>query len=157
MLESAANQAMTLELLDWDETQRSIGIAGRKRGIRRLRAILSELDPDRPLLTASYLEDQFLRIVRDFGLPRPESNVYIEGIKVDFVWRAKRLVVETDGDRFHSTVITRRNDRQRDRILQLAGYRVLRFDYNDVTKMPAGVATQVRSAFEIRRGLPNRT
>jgi predicted transcriptional regulator of viral defense system len=49
-----------------------------------LRAALSNYDP---APTRSELEEAFLRLCDDHGIPRPETNTRIEGMEVDFVWR----------------------------------------------------------------------
>jgi hypothetical protein len=32
------------------------------------------------------MEERFLRLCDDHGMPRPETNRIIDGIEVDFVW-----------------------------------------------------------------------
>ena len=83
-------------------------------------------------LTASGLEEAFLAITREAGLPRPEVNVPMtlpDGtpIRVDFLWRAERLAVEIDGARYHGTRQARERDARRDQLLRLAGYEPVRF------------------------------
>jgi very-short-patch-repair endonuclease len=51
--------------------------------------------------------------------------------RVDFVI-GHRLVVEVDGERYHSDPIAFEADRRRDAALSSAGYRVLRFSYQQV-------------------------
>jgi very-short-patch-repair endonuclease len=63
---------------------------------------------------------------------------------VDFVWPAQRLVVETDGRAYHATRRAFEEDRRRDQQLALAGYRVLRFTWDQVTREPRDVAETVR-------------
>lgn len=153
VLERAVNQAQVLEILDFDEVQQAIGRAGRKRGVRSLRAIIERVDPDRLTLTASFLEAEMLRLLRAHALPEPEVNIFLTGHKVDFLWRSSRLVVETDGDRFHSTPLDRDSDRRRDRELGLAGFQVLRFGYRDLRDTPELAIAQIRRALNLRRGL----
>ena len=48
-------------------------------------------------------------------------------VKVDFLWRGERLVVETDGHRFHRTQRNRGSgDTRRDVLLRLAGFEPVR-------------------------------
>ena len=54
------------------------------------------------------LEEAALRMMDRHELPRPEVNVRVvcgagEAPEVDFLWRRERLVLETDGGRFHSS------------------------------------------------------
>ena len=64
-------------------------------------------------------------------------------LRVDRAWEGPRLVVELDGHATHATRRQRRADAERDARLALAGWRVLRFTYEDVTRRPAYVVTTV--------------
>jgi very-short-patch-repair endonuclease len=68
------------------------------------------------------------------------SNTIIEGEEVDFVWRHKRLVVEVDGYGYHRAPSRFEDDRERDVILTVAGWTVLRFTWTQVTRRPKWVA-----------------
>jgi very-short-patch-repair endonuclease len=63
---------------------------------------------------------------------------------VDFVWHGPRVVVETDGFRTHGTRRAFREDRRRDRLLGLEGWRVVRFTWDDLTNDPEHVMRVVR-------------
>src|SRR5207237_4503270 len=76
--------------------------------------------------TQSKLEDAFLALIRESGLPEHQTNVVVAGEVVDALWRAQRLVVEADGWQFHKSRAQFETDRRRDAKLQVAGYRVLR-------------------------------
>lgn len=52
--------------------------------------------------------------------------------RVDFAWSKERLVVETDGFAFHADRRAYRADRRRGNALVLAGWRLLRFSWEDV-------------------------
>jgi very-short-patch-repair endonuclease len=84
-------------------------------------------------LTRSELEERFLSLVRHAGLPDPELNVDIEGFLVDAVWRDQRVVIELDGARYHDQPGVRASDRRRDAALTIAGWRVIRYGWEDVT------------------------
>jgi len=90
--------------------------------------------------TRSELEHLFLRLCKRSGLPRPEVNVRIGSRTVDFLWPEQRLVVETDGYRYHRGRAAFEDDRERDLELRAQGYDVLRFTYRQITETPAGVA-----------------
>ena len=66
--------------------------------------------------------------------------------RVDFAWPEQRLVVETDGFAFHADRRSYREDRRRNNALVLAGWRVLRFSWEDVLHDPAHVVEVVRTA-----------
>jgi hypothetical protein len=52
--------------------------------------------------------------MRTIGAPPPEINGKVLGIERDFVWRAQRLVVETDGGTFHLPKAARERDYEDD-------------------------------------------
>ena len=109
---------------------------------RSLQAILARYTG--PTFTRSELEDRFFALCDHHDLPRPVNNTIIEGEEVDFVWRAERLVVEVDGYGFHRSPSRFEDDRERDVMLTLAGWTVLRFTWTHVTTRPAWVARAVR-------------
>ena len=96
--------------------------------------------------TRSELERRILWLFRRHGIPKPEVNVRVAGITVDFLWREARVVVETDGWRFHRGRAAFEEDRRRDARLRLAGYQVLRFSHRQVFEEPAEVIAVVRAA-----------
>ncbi|WP_296664912.1 DUF559 domain-containing protein [Demequina sp.] len=55
---------------------------------------------------------------------------------VDMLHRRLGVVVELDGDRYHSTRSARDADRERQTDLAAAGYAVVRFGWTDLTKRP---------------------
>lgn len=55
---------------------------------------------------------------------------------VDMLHRAAMVVVELDGDRYHSTREARRGDRERQNDLAAAGYVVVRFGWDDLVRRP---------------------
>jgi very-short-patch-repair endonuclease len=78
--------------------------------------------------TRSDLELLFLEICRTHRLPAPEVNVEVAtGIEVDFLWRRRHLVVETDSYRYHRGRVAFENDHDRDVELRMLGFDVLRF------------------------------
>lgn len=102
-------------------------------GVGVLRALLDAGDPAR---TRSEAEERFLALIRQTGLPRPRVNSRVEGLEVDFFWPAEGLVVEIDGHAFHGSLAAVERDRRRDARLIAAGYRVLRFTWQQITEEP---------------------
>jgi very-short-patch-repair endonuclease len=95
-------------------------------------------------LTRSELERRFLRLCRRHRLPPPEVNVRVGPFIVDFLWRDKRLIAETDGYRFHRRRLAFEGDRARDVELKLRAYEVVRFTYRQVVEEPSRVARTLR-------------
>jgi very-short-patch-repair endonuclease len=111
-----------------------------RRSARRLASYLDDQTP-----TQTRIENRFLRICRRHRIPPPLTQQG-EAPRVDFLWPAHRLVVEVDGWQAHRTKIAFQKDRSTTNQLQLDGYLVLRFTWEDVTRRPAIVAAQIRQA-----------
>jgi very-short-patch-repair endonuclease len=138
-LERAVGQADVLRTFDLRPVEEVLRRASGRRGATALRSVLGVYD--RPTLTDRELEELFLALCRKASLPRPEVNGWValgDGIayKIDFLWRAERLAVETDGWGSHGTRQAFENDRRRDRNLSLAGWTVVRFTWRDVEREP---------------------
>jgi very-short-patch-repair endonuclease/predicted transcriptional regulator of viral defense system len=113
-------------------------------GASKLLAALHDHTPG-TTLTKSELEERFLALCQNHGLPRPRVNHHVAGLEVDFVFSAHRLAVETDSWRFHRTRAAFERDRERDAILAVAGYRSLRFTHRQLQNEPATVAAALHS------------
>ena len=107
-----------------------------RRAVRRaldLRLIRSD-QVSEPDLTRSELERLFLGIWRRHRLPQPEVNARLGPYEVDFLWRDRALVVETDAlptpqrpSRFRVATASAM------RMCSGFGFRVLRFTHRQVT------------------------
>ncbi len=109
----------------------------------------AQLKPDQ---TRSELEHRFLGLCRRQRLPQPEVNARVGGLRVDFLWRRQRLIVETDGYRFHRGRQAFEDDRARDLELRLHGYDVLRFSYHQVSGESQRIAQAIRERLVARGG-----
>jgi very-short-patch-repair endonuclease len=142
-LERACERAEQLRVFDLGALVAALDRAGPRPGVAALRSLLAEGLGETH--TRSELEERFLELCRSAGLPRPQPNAWLGVLEVDFLWSAQRLVVETDGRAFHGTPQAFERDRDRDRRLLLAGYRVVRFTWRQVTGTPEVVAETVRA------------
>jgi very-short-patch-repair endonuclease len=79
-------------------------------------------------------------------LPAPEVNVRIGPRIVDFLWREQRVVVETDGYRYHRGSQAFEDDHDRDLDLRTRGYDTVRLTYHQVTETPERAAAAVAEA-----------
>jgi very-short-patch-repair endonuclease len=77
--------------------------------------------------TRSDLERDFLRLCRSHGFPAPEVNVGVGGWTVDFLWRERRVAVETDFYEYHRGRIAFQDDHARDLALRQRGLDVRRY------------------------------
>lgn len=142
-LEAALNRAELLRLLDFDELQRLLARYPGRTGSPSLKAVLARYEPAD---TRSELEDLVLELCHVHGLPRPQVNCVIEGKVRDFYWPRAGLVVEADSYTWHRSPSALNDDRERDVELTLAGYRVLRFTWEQVAERRAYVADAIRRA-----------
>jgi Transcriptional regulator, AbiEi antitoxin/Protein of unknown function (DUF559) len=95
--------------------------------------------------TRSGLESRFLAFCRRYRLPEPEPNAEIGPFTVDFLWRAERVVVETDSYRTHGGQVAFEEDRERDMYLKARGYEVVRVTDRHLNADQAGVASALRA------------
>jgi very-short-patch-repair endonuclease len=65
---------------------------------------------------------------------------------VDFLWRAERLVAETDGYRYHRGRVAFQDDHARELDLRRRGFKVRRFDERQIDEEPGLVAADLRDA-----------
>ena len=96
--------------------------------------------------TRSSAERRLKALVAKAALPRPETNVRLEGYEVDAMWREQRLLVEIDGFATHGTRKSFEEDRLRDQVLIAKGWRVLRITWRQLTSEPIAVATRLATA-----------
>ena len=90
----------------------------------------------------------FLHVCLQVDLPQPEVNVSLDvngrTLKPDFLWREQRLILEADSRRFHDTDTAFVDDRRREQRLQVAGWRVSRYAWEQVEFEPHALAETVR-------------
>jgi len=158
-VERAVEQADVLRLFDLHEVQAAIERAGPKRGTGLLLSVLDDLSG--PTLTASDLEEAFLALCREAALPTPEVNVWMtlpDGTpaKIDFLWRAERLAVETDGGPFHRTRQSRERDAKRDQLLRVMAFEPVRFTDRQVARDPGWVKRCLSELIARRQPLASR-
>lgn len=147
-LERAVHECEVLRLWDALSLRDLADRYPRRRGMPAIRAVLADLDLGLKL-TRNDLEAGFLGLVEDECLPRPEVNaaLAITGrlIEVDFLWRAQRLAVELDGGAVHRTARLFESDRERDRLLQAAGWRVVRVTWRELEGDRRAIGADLRS------------
>jgi predicted transcriptional regulator of viral defense system len=125
-LARAVNEADKLEVILADDLRLQLDAYAGVPGAKRLAALL---DKDTFVLTQEELERLFLPIAREVGLPLPVTGEIVNGFEVDFFWPELKLVVETDGLRYHRTPAAQAKDARRDQAHTAAGYARLRFTH----------------------------
>ena len=96
-------------------------------------------------VTLSKLERSFLTLLRDAGLPLPETNRRAGGRRGDCRWPDHRLTVELDGYRFHHSRHAWETDRRREREARARGDEFRRYTYGDVLEDPGYLLEELRT------------
>jgi len=136
------NEADKLEVILADDLRESLDAYSGQPGVKVLGRLL---DRDTFVLSDEALERLFLPLALGIGLSLPETKVWVNGYEVDFFWPELRLVVETDGLRYHRTPSSQARDLKRDQAHTAAGYTRLRFSHWQVKYEPAYVKKILRS------------
>lgn len=98
----------------------------------------------------SEAERLLLKLLRRNKITGWKANYPVAGYKIDVVFRAAKLAIEVDGWAFHSNAADFENDRNRQNIISLHGYQVLRFTWLDLTEYSDRVLTEIRNALRLR-------
>jgi hypothetical protein len=114
-----------------------------RHGLKPLSDLLSDFTYDE--LSREELEALFFDFCKEYGVARPSMNCSIEGHTVDAHWPGTNLVVELDSRAFHLNAKAFEEDRKRDAQLLLAGYRVVRITYRQLTQEPATIANLLKT------------
>jgi hypothetical protein len=155
VLERAMHEAEFLRLTDPLSLDDLVHRHRGERGTKTIRTILEE-GRIGATVTRSELEDRFLAFLDARGLPRPEVNVLVQGIEVDCLWRAERVIVELDGHASHATRATFESDRARDRTLSVAGHRVVRVTWRHLHQDADSLDEDLRALLSLPTAAPNR-
>lgn len=154
-LERVFDQSEILEVFDLRAVNDQLARNPSRHAVRTVKAILAEhYIGSTP--TWSELEEAFLALTRATGLPKPDVNAFIDPgdgdrpIRVDFVWRAQRIAVETDGRKTHKTRQARERDPRRDQRLTTAGWRPIRTTWRQVMRRPHELAPTLQALLRPR-------
>ena len=145
---AAVDSALRQRLVELEELVGAAEALPAARGRGHVSRVVALVDP----ACGSVLESLCRVELALARVAAPETQLVVRGPdgrmlgRVDFAWPAARLVVETDGFAFHADRARYRADRRRTNALVLAGWRVLRFSWEDVRHDPAHVIATVRTA-----------
>ena len=103
----------------------------------------------------SRLEAWVLDVIRGAGIPTPRSQHELrcrDGrfVRLDFAWPERRLAIEADGRRWHSTAADFERDMARSNSVAATGWTLYRFGWTDVHQRRAEVASLLRTVFADR-------
>jgi very-short-patch-repair endonuclease len=117
------------------------------RGAAVLRAILADEKRARGV-TKKELEKRFSAMLAGTDLPRPRRNADLavggRFYEIDCLWPEQRLIVELDGRATHGTGRAFEEDRERDRLLQVDGWRVVRITWRQLRDDAPAVVADLR-------------
>jgi very-short-patch-repair endonuclease len=148
-LNELIEQASVLGLLDVRAIDRILD-GPRRRGANRLQRAIAPWRRYRPgIKIRSRMEAKLLPMLTEAALPIPETNARLPvGTKVyevDFLWRSQKLVVETDGGRFHDNPRAGSRDSKRNHALIRAGFRIPRLGWEDLRDRPEEALREIAS------------
>jgi hypothetical protein len=140
--ERAFDEAEVREVFDLKAIQDQLARSPTRPAARKVTRVLEEhYIGSTP--TESEIEEGFLALCRRAGLPEPEVQQWLvlpdggSPIRVDLLWREQRVVVETDGDRYHRTAERLRGDARRDQRLTVHGFKPIRTGWRQTFYRPA--------------------
>lgn len=150
-LERALHEAEVKELRDRVSLPQLLERYPGRRGAVNLRALLAFKQPAG--ITQNDLEERFVAFLDAHDLPRPRLNATlpIRGrlLRPDCMWPEERLIVELDGRAVHGTEKAFENDRQRDRIMLVEGWRSMRITWLQLRDEPATLAADLRELLTV--------
>jgi hypothetical protein len=121
-------------------------------GIHVLRGIASERADDRP--SESVLEDEMKRLIGTYGLPRPVPQYEVRfggrNVRFDLAYPDHRVAVELNGWAPHYGRDRWQRDHDRRNTVELGGWRLLEFTWQDVTERQWFVVSAIGDALGIR-------
>ncbi len=144
---SLIEQASVEGLLDVAAIDRVL-VGPRRRGTKKLlRAVAPWRRYRRGIKIRSRMEAKLLPLLTEAGLPIPRTNAKLrlagKVYEVDFLWREQKLVVETDGGRFHDNPAAGGRDSERNNALAKAGYHLPRLGWEDLRDRPEATMREI--------------
>ena len=143
-LEHAFNEAEVRRLTSPTSLDALLARYSGRRGTAAIRRMLDKHAAYGETVTRSRLEQRFLALVDEHALPRPKVNRRGDHGELDATWPEAKLVVELDGFATHGTRKAFEADRARDRALQVAGWRVVRITWRQLTGEADTIAAHLR-------------
>jgi very-short-patch-repair endonuclease len=155
VVEWAFDDLLSRKLVRTDVVRRRLErLAARGRsGCGVLREILDARVGAELTIGRSRLEDLLLRLCRRAGVTEPvfQHPIQLAGRerRIDFAFPARKIAIEVDGYEFHTRYDVFEDDRIRGNELELAGWMVLRFTWNQLVRRPDYVVRVLRSALAV--------
>jgi very-short-patch-repair endonuclease/predicted transcriptional regulator of viral defense system len=148
-VERALNEVEVRRLTDRLSIPELLARYPRRRGTAVLRDLLGE-GAEAGGVTRNDFEEAFVPLLDSHGLPRPQLNadVAVAGrfFSADCLWQRERLIVELDSRAVHGTRRAFESDRERDRLLMVDGWRVMRITWRQLRNQRGSIASDLRKA-----------
>jgi very-short-patch-repair endonuclease len=133
-----SGSAQTLALLE-----RAAGLQGRYSGIHQLQALIADLGTG----AHSDAENLLISLLSGAGFTGYVVNLPVRlgttSARIDVAFPHARVAIEVDGRAFHSSPGRFQSDRTRQNRLVAAGWRVLRFTWEDLSQRPEMVLRRI--------------
>ena len=121
----------------------------RRHGARAISECLRRLRDLPAGVAREELEVRFLAFLDRSGFMRPQLNAWIDlkirRYRADCLWPVQKVIVELDGYATHGTRAAFEGDRERDRRLAVAGYRVMHITWAQLHATPEDIAADLRT------------
>ena len=145
-LERLIAEARVKRLIRPGELEKAAERGGRRKGVARLRGLLKA--EGQPGITRSEAERILRRLLKQAGLPQPQTNVKIGRLEADFLWPTERVIIEVDSWQFHGHRRAFEHDHRKSLALEAAGYRVLRLTAQQLKDEPLAVIALLARALD---------
>lgn len=122
----------------WRSHLRNKGRHGSPAAKRLLQAVSGD--------ARSEAERLLVKLLRQERITGWHANYPAGGYKIDIAFPAVKVAIEVDGLAFHSDADVFVADRQRQNIITLSGWKVLRFTWLDLTEHPKRVVAEIKHA-----------
>jgi hypothetical protein len=149
--ERALDNALAMEATTVQKLSLMLAETGRKgrKGTALMRELVALRTADY-VPPASALEALVVAVLEAYGIEQPERQGSVGGTtapigRVDFVFRAARLVIEADSRRHHSSWLAVEADRRRDLQLAAAGWSIVRVTWHQLIQEPELFVAAVRA------------
>jgi very-short-patch-repair endonuclease len=138
------------ELLDRRRFEATLARAGGHPGRGKFEAALRIYRPEQAVLRSD-LEKRFRQLVLAASLPRPQTNVVVEGYELDAYWEAEGFAVELEVYATHGSPTSFEEDPKRQDDLLLAGIEVIRVTGVRLDREPRETIARVAAHLARRR------
>jgi very-short-patch-repair endonuclease len=138
------------DLLDRRRFEALHARAGGHPGRGKFADALHAYKPEQATLRSG-LERRFRRLAIAAGLPRPQTNVVVEGYELDCYWEGEGFAVELDVYATHGSPRSFEADREREDDLLLAGIELIRITDVRLEREPRETIARVAAHLERRR------